>query len=77
MDADVLKHKKVKLTFLTHMLNLTSDITWWFLYHEDNRLYATMRLFSNHGGLDDYDKIKMYASKLSHLTIRGYKNIEK
>ena len=77
LDPDIIKSKNITLTFLTHMLNLTCENTWWFVYYVNEKLFAVMRLFSNNGGLDDYDKIRTYASKIENLTISGYKNISK
>ena len=77
LDQYIIKSKNITLTFLTHMLNLTCENTWWFVYYVNDKLFAVMRLFSNNGGLDDYDKIRTYASKIENLTISGYKNISK
>ena len=77
LDHRALILKNITITYLSHVLNMTSDACWWFVYYENDTLFAVMRLFSNNGGLDDNDKIKLQAMKTVGFTVRGYKSIPK
>lgn len=79
IDINVLGQHALTMLDLTYWLNNTYDTIWCSGDDENaDKPRIVIRLFTNHGGLDDLDKIKQLSKRLlSDMSLKKFKNIQK
>ena len=77
INPTMLKKYNITLLDLTIIINRDSDVIWCSCNCEnEDSPQIIIRIFSNHGGFDEYHKVYQYTKKLLFETlVQGYKNI--